>query len=84
LRAADGHHQRLHDPDPAQRRRRHQGHPITGVTLSFISQGGSSLLVTCVALGLVLAISDGEPKPLQKRTAPARTASTRRRPASAA
>ncbi|WP_295879234.1 FtsW/RodA/SpoVE family cell cycle protein [uncultured Thiohalocapsa sp.] len=58
--------------------------PITGVTLPFISQGGSSLLVTCLALGLVLAISDGEPKPLKKKTAPARTASTRRRRASAA
>jgi hypothetical protein len=81
LRAADGHHQRLHDPDPAQPRRRHQGHPITGVTLSFISQGGSSLLVTCLSLGLVLAISDGEPKPVKKKKASARQtrSPTRRR-----
>jgi cell division protein FtsW (lipid II flippase) len=58
--------------------------PITGVTLPFISQGGSSLLVTCVALGLVLAISDGEPKPLKKQKAPARqTRSPSRRRAAA-
>jgi cell division protein FtsW (lipid II flippase) len=43
--------------------------PITGVTLPFISQGGSSLLVTCIALGLVLAISDGEPKTARKPVA---------------
>jgi cell division protein FtsW (lipid II flippase) len=46
--------------------------PITGVTLPFISQGGSSLLVTCLALGLVLAIADGEPKPVRKPSAPRR------------
>lgn len=34
--------------------------PLTGLTLPLISLGGSSLLVTFVALGLVLAISDGE------------------------
>jgi cell division protein FtsW (lipid II flippase) len=46
--------------------------PITGVTLPFISQGGSSLLVTCIAIGLVLAISDGEPKPVRKKASPKR------------
>ncbi len=34
--------------------------PLTGITLPFISQGGSSLLVVFVSLGLILAISDGE------------------------
>ncbi|NBC12818.1 MAG: FtsW/RodA/SpoVE family cell cycle protein [Gammaproteobacteria bacterium] len=55
--------------------------PITGVTLPFISQGGSSLLVTCLSLGLVLAISDGEPKPVKKKKASARQtrSPTRRR-----
>jgi cell division protein FtsW (lipid II flippase) len=53
--------------------------PITGVTLPFISQGGSSLLVTCLALGLVLAISDGEPKSARKRPSPSSGGSTRRR-----
>ncbi len=58
--------------------------PITGVTLPFISQGGSSLLVTCIGLGIVLAISDGEPKPPRKQTAgPKRTAPSRRRRARA-
>jgi len=35
-------------------------------------------------LGLVLAISDGEPKPVRKKTASARAGSARRRRASAA
>lgn len=34
--------------------------PLTGITLPFISQGGSSLLAAFVALGLILAVSDGE------------------------
>ena len=34
--------------------------PLTGITLPFISQGGSSLLVALVSLGLILAVSDGE------------------------
>jgi cell division protein FtsW (lipid II flippase) len=53
--------------------------PITGVTLPFISQGGSSLLVTCLALGLVLAISDGEPKPVRQKAAPRRAGAARAR-----
>ncbi len=53
--------------------------PITGVTLPFISQGGSSLLVTSVALGLVLAVSDGEPKPVRKKKASAKQAGQPRR-----
>ena len=55
--------------------------PITGVTLPFISQGGSSLLTTCLALGLVLAISDGEPKAVRKKTATGATGTRRRRAA---
>ena len=34
--------------------------PLTGITLPFISQGGSSLLAAFVSLGLILAASDGE------------------------
>lgn len=34
--------------------------PLTGITLPFISQGGSSLLAAFVSLGLILAVSDGE------------------------
>ncbi len=50
--------------------------PVTGVTLPFISQGGSSLLVSCIALGLVLAISDGEPKPVRQRKTTAKRAAS--------
>jgi cell division protein FtsW (lipid II flippase) len=35
--------------------------PLTGITLPFISHGGSSLMTAFVAVGLILAISDGEP-----------------------
>lgn len=43
--------------------------PLTGITLPFISQGGSSLVTGFVALGLLLAISDGvPPKPRRART----------------
>ena len=38
--------------------------PITGVTLPFISYGGSSMIVLTVALGLVLNISAAEKKAL--------------------
>jgi cell division protein FtsW (lipid II flippase) len=34
--------------------------PLTGITLPFISHGGSSLLTGFVSLGLMLAISEGE------------------------
>lgn len=34
--------------------------PLTGITLPFISHGGSSLLTGFAALGLLLAVSDGE------------------------
>ena len=34
--------------------------PLTGITLPFISQGGSSLLTTFLGVGLLLAISERE------------------------
>ena len=39
--------------------------PLTGVTLPFISYGGSSILVNAVVIGLLLALSDKgvEPPP---------------------
>ncbi len=36
--------------------------PLTGLTLPLISHGGSSLLTVSLMLGLLLAISEGEPK----------------------
>lgn len=41
--------------------------PLTGITLPFISHGGSSLATAFASLGLILAVSDGEPKPLPKQ-----------------
>jgi cell division protein FtsW (lipid II flippase) len=35
--------------------------PLTGVTLPFVSHGGSSLLTAFLSVGLLLAISAGEP-----------------------
>jgi len=38
--------------------------PLTGVTLPFVSYGGSSLLVSCIMLGLTLQVSQSaQPKP---------------------
>jgi len=37
--------------------------PLTGVTLPFVSYGGSSLLVSFVALMILLVVSDNAPKP---------------------
>ena len=31
--------------------------PVTGVTLPFISYGGSSLLISCLSIGIILNIS---------------------------
>ena len=49
--------------------------PLTGITLPFISHGGSSLLTAFLSLGLALAISDGEPKPARKKAAAAKSTS---------
>jgi cell division protein FtsW (lipid II flippase) len=49
--------------------------PLTGVTLPFVSHGGSSLLTAFASVGLLLAISAGEPAKGRSRThAPAKTA----------
>ncbi len=34
--------------------------PVTGQTLPFISSGGSSLLMTCVSLGIILSVTNRE------------------------
>jgi len=40
--------------------------PLTGITLPFISQGGSSLVTAFISLGLILAVSDGGDERQQK------------------
>ena len=38
--------------------------PLTGITLPFVSYGGSSMLISCVMVGLLLRASDyGAPRP---------------------
>jgi cell division protein FtsW (lipid II flippase) len=46
--------------------------PLTGITLPLVSYGGSSLIVNCGIIGLLLALSDrgAEPPPLRDRAAP--------------
>ena len=48
--------------------------PLTGITLPFISHGGASLLTAFAAVGLLLAISDGQPAAPRRPTRTAKTA----------
>ena len=47
--------------------------PLTGITLPFISHGGSSLLTGFLSVGLMLAISDGEASRGRRKRTPAKT-----------
>jgi cell division protein FtsW len=41
--------------------------PITGVTLPLVSVGGSSLVTTLVALGILVAVARSQPPPTERR-----------------
>jgi cell division protein FtsW len=40
--------------------------PLTGVTLPFVSYGGSSLLMTSIMIGLLLNLSSRAPAPARR------------------
>ena len=45
--------------------------PVTGQTLPFVSMGGSSILFTSIAFGIILSVSRGIQKDLENETEPA-------------
>ena len=51
--------------------------PLTGITLPFISHGGSSLLTGFASLGLILAISAGEDAAARRKGSPPKPRATR-------
>lgn len=58
--------------------------PLTGITLPFISHGGSSLITGFISLGLMLAVSEGPAKPSAqgggtKKTPPPKSAGAKPR-----
>ncbi|MDZ7847829.1 MAG: FtsW/RodA/SpoVE family cell cycle protein [Owenweeksia sp.] len=42
--------------------------PVTGQTLPLISAGGSSIWMTCIAIGIILSVSRGKPEEEQEMT----------------